>query len=286
MQIDHITKGFGKWMLNFPEALKWITIATLWLECWVPFLVFIPIYTGRIRTIIIITFAAFHVGIFLCMDVGLFPWVSIVAWFLFLPGSMWDWLGKRLPRLAASPATLLNTAHAALPVGYARTINLLVAVLILYGAIFNLQVLSPRHFRWFTPTWKAPGYALRFPQRLDLFAPAPNTYDGWLIAVATLEDGSQVDLLNEGRPVNWDKPAMLSNKYRNTHYRMFMANIKRPTQLAANSHPFFVDYLKRVWYEQHGNQRRIREIELYMVVEITKPYPEVPTQVPKLLYRD
>ena len=89
--------GFGKWLLNFPELLRWLSLATLWLECWGPFLLFIPFFTARIRTLVILAFIGFHFGIFLCMDVGLFSWVSIVGWTVFLPGSVWDWLGKTVP---------------------------------------------------------------------------------------------------------------------------------------------------------------------------------------------
>ena len=282
LNVDHIAKGFGKWLLNFPELLRWLSTATLWLECWGPFLLFVPFFIARIRILIILLFVGFHIGIFLCMDVGLFPWVSIIGLAVFLPGSVWDWLGKRFSLLAAntSPTKACDANKR-----YAALLNLTVVVLILYGMLFNLQVLAPTYFQWFDHRWKSLGYALRFEQRWDLFA-SPIVKDGWLVAVATLEDGSQVDLHHGGQPVNWDKPAMLSDRYRNTHRRMYFASLKQPTKVAAAHREFYVAYLKRDWHERNAGQRRIQNVELYIVAEITKPYPEIPEQKRVLLYRD
>ena len=110
--------------------------------------------------------------------------------------------------------------------------------------------------------------------------------DGWLIAAATLEDGSQVDLHNNGQPVSWEKPPMLSDRYRNTHRRMYFANLKQPSKTAAAHRQFYVDYLRRFWQERYGTRHRIQHIDLYIIVEITKPYPEVPEQERVLLYQD
>jgi hypothetical protein len=282
LNVDHIANGFGKWLLNFPELLRWLSLATLWLECWGPFLLFIPFFTARIRTLVILAFIGFHFGIFLCMDVGLFSWVSIVGWTVFLPGSVWDWLGRRFPSLSAESAA---SKTAETNSAYARLINLTVAVLMIYGAVFNLQVLAPNSFRWFDHQWKSLGYVLRFEQRWDLFA-SPVVKDGWLVAVATLQDGSQVDLHHGGQPVNWEKPAMLSDRYRNTHRRMYFANLKQPSKMAAAHRQFYVAYLKRDWHERNGGQRRIQNVDLYIVAEFTKPYPEIPEQKRVLLYRD
>jgi hypothetical protein len=44
--------------------------------------------------------------------------------------------------------------------------------------------------------------------------------------------------------------------------------------------------LKRDWHERNGGQRGIQNVELYIVAEFTKPYPEIPEQKRVLLYRD
>jgi len=38
-----------------------------------------------------------HFGIFLTMKIGLFPWICMVMWTLFLPGRFWELLGSYLP---------------------------------------------------------------------------------------------------------------------------------------------------------------------------------------------
>ena len=110
--------------------------------------------------------------------------------------------------------------------------------------------------------------------------------DGWLIAAATLEDGSQVDLHNNGQPVSWEKPQMLSDRYGNTHFSHYVMNLKPRTRSAANHRRFYVDYLRRVWQERYGTRHRIQQIDLYIIVETTKPDPEVAEQERVLLFQD
>ena len=56
--------------------------------------------------------------------------------------------------------------------------------------------------------------------------------------------------------------------------------------MAAAHREFYVAYLKRDWHERNGGQRRIQNVDLYIVAEVTKPYPEIPEQKRVLLYRD
>jgi len=168
--------------------------------------------------------------------------------------------------------------------------NGFVTALILYVALFNLQVIfevnKSKKMDWFSTTWKSVGYGLGLEQRFDLFAPKPTIIDGWLVAVATLEDGRQVDLIEEGRAVTWDKPELLSARYTNGHWGAYLFFLKESTVAAAAHRPYYVDYLKRLWNEQHGNKNRIKRVELFLMLELTPPFPEEPRAEKILLYRD
>lgn len=93
---NHITKPFGEYLHQFPELLRVMTHASLGLEIIAPILLFFPFKNGPLRTISIVSIMGFHLGIYLTMDVGIFPWSSALSMLCFLPTWFWDTL---LPRV-------------------------------------------------------------------------------------------------------------------------------------------------------------------------------------------
>ncbi len=49
------------------------------------------------------------------------------------------------------------------------------------------------------------GHLTRLDQIWSIFAPGPPRDDGWHVVVGQLKDGSQVNVLQEGQPINWEK---------------------------------------------------------------------------------
>ena len=95
LNLDYLVTRFGKLLLNFPDLLVFTTFSTLWIELLGPFLLFIPIRTDFFRLCAIITFVLLHIGFRLGLIIGLFPFVSIVAWLVFLPSSFWDKIAQK-----------------------------------------------------------------------------------------------------------------------------------------------------------------------------------------------
>jgi hypothetical protein len=94
----HITRPFGEYLHQFPELLRVMTHASLGLEIVAPILLFCPFFTGPVRTFAIASIMSFHLGIYLTMDVGIFPWTSALCMVCFLPSWFWDTL---IPRIQA-----------------------------------------------------------------------------------------------------------------------------------------------------------------------------------------
>jgi hypothetical protein len=53
----------GQYLLEFPGLLKPLTHAVSWYEVIGPLLLFSPVFTGPIRTLTIVGFALFHLGL-------------------------------------------------------------------------------------------------------------------------------------------------------------------------------------------------------------------------------
>lgn len=83
--------SFGLWLVGFPSLLAVASIATVLIEVVGSLLVILPGESvHRRRLIVVPVFIAFHVGIAATMGIGLFPYVCMVVWLVFLPPMFWD----------------------------------------------------------------------------------------------------------------------------------------------------------------------------------------------------
>jgi hypothetical protein len=96
---DQVTTQIGSYLLHFPTLLTVLTFATLAFEALGPFLLFSPIFNGPLRTVMVLAFMGLHFGIWVTMEVGLFPWISALSMVCFLPGWFWE---RVFPRLRAA----------------------------------------------------------------------------------------------------------------------------------------------------------------------------------------
>ena len=169
---------FGESLRDYPAVLETLTYATLGLELFGPFLAFLPIYTSTFRFVTVIIFAAFHIGLALMLNIGLFPLFSIVAWLPFIPTEFWrraGWPDNSIPAAASDWRTRLSSAAALMCLVY-------VVALLAQRARVIPRVLPP-------PVVAA-GTALRLQQTWNMFAPDPPTSTVRHDVHKTLIDGS------------------------------------------------------------------------------------------------
>lgn len=86
----------GRSMTEFPILLAALSIATIALELIGTVLLFVPGKSlEQRRVLVVIAFILFHAGMFFLMDIGIFPFVMMTVWLLFLPSSVWDRITRR-----------------------------------------------------------------------------------------------------------------------------------------------------------------------------------------------
>jgi hypothetical protein len=90
LSLDQIATPIGHYLLNFPSLLEVLTFGTFLLEAVGPILLFCPFFTGPVRTGAALAFMSLHFGIWLTMDIGIFPWVSAFCMVCFFPPWFWD----------------------------------------------------------------------------------------------------------------------------------------------------------------------------------------------------
>jgi hypothetical protein len=190
----------GAYLLQFPRWLRVLTQGTLLLEWVAPLLLFLSGRT-RLRLAAIGALALLHAGIGICMEVGLFPWVALAGLTLFLPAPFWNH--------PFSPERLTGTANAAGAIrrSLGDPAQRLCLIFLLYVVAVNLNSFRNRPLAPLSPEkWTPLARGLGLSQYWGVFEAIPSK-DGWYVAWAKLQDGSEVDLLRKGAPVDAKRPA-------------------------------------------------------------------------------
>ena len=141
---------------------------------------------------------------------------------------------------------------------------------LVYVILWNLRGVDFKRWNPWFPQWVNPvGYALELQQYWPMFAPTPTKDDGWMIMEAVLADGSRVDLLREGRPVRFEKPALLSAEFRDTKWQKIIVNLWRSPYQDMRS--LFTNHMAFEWNGAHPAKQQIRTWTLWFMLEDTPP---------------
>ncbi|MBL9135205.1 MAG: HTTM domain-containing protein [Verrucomicrobiales bacterium] len=260
---DFYVSRLGTYLLQFPGPLRLLTWATLVLEWVGPVLLFSPWRTGRLRTFFVGCFAALHVGIIVCLEVDLFSFVALTGLTLFLPSEIWR--AKRFAGLwrvlgegpVASPSP--TSVSGALPVWSQWGVGMA----LVYVLLTNVAGLPSRPLGRLAPDqWRFFATALGLGQKWNMFEVVPSK-PGWYVARARLTDGSEVDLLRGGVPVDWARPAFPAGIYPNYRWRKVFREMAYEDELGY--HAFrepIARYLCRDWNRRHGSDRQVVEFDL------------------------
>jgi len=299
LRIDVFATRFGKALLDFPLILKATSIFTWWIENVLPFALLFPLYNARLRLLAIAAFYTLHAGLYLTMELSSFPYTMMALWTLFLPSSWWSWLASLpgrsgvLGRIGSRGETALAAMSRTFPPrepkrpskrswaedSYGKAV---VAVALGLVVLWNVQTIG-RNFKPDFPRFIVDTNVikvmsvLRLSQAWDVFSPHPFRKDGWLMVVATLRDGSQVDLFRDGRPVDYTKPAHVADLYKNTRWSKYTGNLF--SSGGRNHRKAYATMFVRRWNARHPESRWVRHIQLVHMIEWTRPdLSEAPLQ--------
>lgn len=277
LSLDQFAKPLGKFLLQHPDIMQAMTHGTMALELGGPFLLFVPIWTARIRLFVVLSFIAFHAGIGLSMALGTFPWVCFAAWMMFVPTLVWERLGAsargrwyslmpiagRLRRLALSRLTPTQPPRGR--TGPVASVFVVGCSLIVYAG--NFLALPYVGGRLPLPLLRVASIA-GLGQKWSLFAPYPSTGDGWYQIVGVRNDGWRVDVWNGGTPSE-AKPADVAKTYRDSKWRKYLINLSFDNFSAHR--PYFGRYLCRDWNEHHSAAEQVDWIDVNYFREPTPP---------------
>jgi predicted DCC family thiol-disulfide oxidoreductase YuxK len=92
IQMDFFAGPLGHWLRNFPDLMPAFNIATIIVELFGPFLLFIPSkkYAWIFRCIVVVNFILLHFSFGSFLEIGLFAFISASTWLAFIPSQVWD----------------------------------------------------------------------------------------------------------------------------------------------------------------------------------------------------
>lgn len=272
LSIDQFTTPFGKLLLPYHDLLEFMTYATLGLEILGPYVAILTYRIPLARTITCFIFMGFHIGLGLCLELGIFPAICIVAWMAFLPSGFWDFLAKRkkltdffklhpnlngiVEKLNLRPIRIKSSWEMELYAGF----------FIVYILLWNIRTCDFNRFsRYFPTSLNWIGELTRVDQYWSLFAPYPTKEHGWYVIPAKLADGTTIDIFS-GKPLTWEKPTLVSATYRNERWRKYLMNIAMISHSRYRQH--YARYLCRDWNRNHQGGAQVKSFEIFFVQEV------------------
>jgi hypothetical protein len=273
LSVDMYSRPLGQRLLHHPELLRWMTVFTYWLEWLGPCLAVAPLLRGWWRAALVALFWSWHAGTAATMQLGVLPWIMAVGWFAFLPGIVWDVLGRLAARFRP-----VNTADAALtPPAAMRTgtvANVVAALLLAYMVVWNIDVVADGMGRplGLPSGFKAVAHVTRLNQTWKMFAPRPLRDDGWYVMKGKLRDGSIVNLWEPGEPLPFKKPPLVMPTYHGERWCNYLLAIWRPSGGLYRGD--LSRWLKRRWnakYALGDYEREVESLEIIFQLEETPP---------------
>ena len=277
---DAYARPLATYMLQYPEVLRWLSVGALALEGFGPVLVLSPWRTKLLRLLVIPGFVALHISIEFTLTVGLFSYASLLAWIPFLPDTFWNFFTPSTERYESPPVS----EDELVPPTKRRWQERISDVVCLGTMAYVLLYCYTTTYLPFAKSdlmkqAARPASVLMLTQNWGMFG-KPTRDDGWCIAAARLADGSTVDLLRDGAPLNWDKPDRVTKLHPNHRWRKYFRTLVRTDRKKLRSP--MSQYLARTWDQNHEENRRVLWLDLYLVKEWT-PTPGEPLELRQIL---
>jgi hypothetical protein len=90
LSLEMYVKPLGEFLRRFPELLRVISTFVVLLEIIAPILIFVPRINKFVRGVSMALFWWMHIAIWATMSIGIFSLTAMVSWFVFVPGSAWN----------------------------------------------------------------------------------------------------------------------------------------------------------------------------------------------------
>jgi hypothetical protein len=194
----------------------------------------------------------------------------MVGWVIFLPSEFWDKIlnstrvGKMLNLkffrkiISGSPTTSPRQFR---PIKSHWVTNALAFFFIMYALFWNLGTMNIERYQPMLPSqyfW--PGEFFGLVQKWGVFT-NPSGEGGWFVIPGKLQDGSEVDILRKGAPLNWDKPKSVPATIPNVRWRKYLDWIA--IEWSTDYRAYYGRYLCQQWNSHHRKEKTLASLRVY-----------------------
>lgn len=271
LSIDQIALPLGKIIYPYYSFLKIMTGGVYLMELTLPFVLLIPIWVPQLRVIFIATIFLLHLGISLCLNVGLFPLIGAIALIALLPQLKIEWLEgrkvfKTFSQFVKRLLSKFEVEGSEDKPKEGRVKSLFMIVFILYIFLWNLETIGKSKIIT-QNNLNNIAYFLRIDQFWGMFSPGVFKDDGWFVFAAESEKGKKINILNNGEDVLFNTPAYTAGPFKEDRWRKYSENFLS----ISNSHyrPYYCHYLLNNWNNNHDE--KIKKVEIFYMKEKTLP---------------
>ena len=249
--LEQYTKPLGLIMRHLPAPfLIFLSRSALLFEFVGPLLLFAPFFTPFFRLFTITAFFVFLLSIRLLMEINLFTWTCTVALLPFIPGEFWNRLFTKYKSLKSylKPGSLtLRSSFLS---------NTFAALCLVYVFFSNIEGVTEKTFIPVSLRWV--GDLLNLDQVWNMYV-AVKIPSFWFVIPGRLKDGSEVDLLQEGRPLTWEKPKFFSSVFKSQPWSYSLLAMQSYKETFG---PYFSWYFCREWNSHHQGGKQLEELQV------------------------
>ncbi|MDA7653550.1 lipase maturation factor family protein [Verrucomicrobia bacterium] len=259
LEIDQFAAPFGIWLKAMPDfLLQCLTWSALAIELFAPFLLLMRGLKWRWLGIGLLL--VFQCSLWCSLDLGIFPWVSILALLPHIP------FPPRRSSAKQGAESILTSEISNLKGGH-RLVGWLLVFMLIWNVLMTWNY--PDSLKAQMPRWVATGISLsRMDQYWGMFSPDPMTLDGWYVIAAELDDGNTVDLLDCDRKDIWGKPANVIEAFPGDRWKEFtMRLFDYPDQ--AKLWEGVIRHFQNRWESDLSNTSRVQSATVYYMLEKT-----------------
>ena len=274
---SEIGELFVTWLRQHRPLVPFLTRASFNTELIAATLLLFPLFSGSLRNMAIFLIAGLHLGIALCLDLGMFPWVDLATLIPFIPSSFWQMFSKS--KGDDDILVAKNSSRHLIWNSLAQLIVICSFTAVTFGNLTTVPQLNLTAPSWFTDTLRI----FRLDQRWAMFAPDPIDFGGWFVMSGKLADGHEIDPFRLGgtEAPTWDKPHLVSTAYRNERWRLILTAMSI-TDFQSYRDVFMI-YLCRNWNQTHSKEQRMNTLEVYFMRETTTLDYKVPEPKKELM---
>jgi hypothetical protein len=106
-------------------------------------------------------------------------------------------------------------------------------------------------------------------QYFNMFAPDPQTEDGWLVVRGWLQNGQNVDLRTGVSPASFAKPSAVAETYGDERMASLLIDLTFDEYSAYREG--YLQYVAKKWNESHPPAEQLKTVELINMVQVNGP---------------